>query len=592
MSATPKVEQFVMTGDVMLDISPFSPASQSYQSTSPADTGFPELTEHSIDADQQPSDMQGSHDLQHISAATKSTKANGQSTPSKIDSIPNERFILLRPSEREVECASDPSNGGTSKVDEPSAQRLAKRLYMLEGFKKSDVASHLTRDNQFSRKVAEEYLRLFDFTKLNLVEALRRFLAQFALAGETQERERVLTHFSSRYLECNPTILGKFYMSQDSCHTLTCAIMLLNTDLHGQNLGRRMTASDFIENLASLNDGTNFPKDLLKLCYSSIKREALVWSTDDPEYASALSDQVVSGNAVSSSQPSPHPSLSSFVSMPCDEGPEIKSGSLQKKHCFETDHRPVASGKRGWKSHHAVLKGMALYLLKSAKHPVGETSKFIQLHHSLAEVARNYRKKPFVFFLRTADWSEYMFSTCSVTELESWVNQINTIAAEFSAEPLAAGVGSQIKFHRPLFPSSYSKLDLEDQLASHEQKVEELRLSILEEEDNRPEKSWSKQAVANYKDKLAFLQFELKRYTIYGSLLKAKLDDSTSVGATSLPGRSCDFTDTESVMSVESLGSESVASGVHYSPRTTTSSSAAILSYAHLLESDGREVFV
>ena len=40
-----------------------------------------------------------------------------------------------------------------------------------------------------------------------------------------------------------------------------------------------------------------------------------ICSSDDPEYASALSDQVVSGNAVSSSQPSLHPSLSSFVSV-------------------------------------------------------------------------------------------------------------------------------------------------------------------------------------------------------------------------------------------------------------------------------------
>lgn len=38
------------------------------------------------------------------------------------------------------------SNGNTGKVDEPSAQRLAKRLYNLDGFKRSDVAYHLTRE--------------------------------------------------------------------------------------------------------------------------------------------------------------------------------------------------------------------------------------------------------------------------------------------------------------------------------------------------------------------------------------------------------------------------------------------------------------
>lgn len=35
----------------------------------------------------------------------------------------------------------------------------------------------------------------------------RTFLRQFALMGETQERERVLSHFSKRYLDCNPRVI-------------------------------------------------------------------------------------------------------------------------------------------------------------------------------------------------------------------------------------------------------------------------------------------------------------------------------------------------------------------------------------------------
>lgn len=58
--------------------------------------------------------------------------------------------------------------------------------------------------NDFSRAVADEYLKNFHFEKLKLDEALRLFLKQFSLSGETQERERVLVHFSKRYLDCNP----------------------------------------------------------------------------------------------------------------------------------------------------------------------------------------------------------------------------------------------------------------------------------------------------------------------------------------------------------------------------------------------------
>lgn len=58
--------------------------------------------------------------------------------------------------------------------------------------------------NDFSRAVADEYLKYFSFEKSTLDESLRQFLQQFSLSGETQERERVLVHFSRRYLDCNP----------------------------------------------------------------------------------------------------------------------------------------------------------------------------------------------------------------------------------------------------------------------------------------------------------------------------------------------------------------------------------------------------
>ena len=114
-------------------------------------------------------------------------------------------------------------------IDAPSANRLAKRLFNLEGFQKGDVTRHLSKNNEYSRAVAEEYLRLFEFTGQSLDEALRSFLSRFYLTGETQERERVLVYFSKRFHECNP---DANFESIDSIHTLTCALMLLNTDLH------------------------------------------------------------------------------------------------------------------------------------------------------------------------------------------------------------------------------------------------------------------------------------------------------------------------------------------------------------------------
>lgn len=79
-----------------------------------------------------------------------------------------------------------------------------RRLYSLDGFQKSDVSRHLSKNNDFNRTVAEEYLKHFDFEGATLDVALRRFLQAFQLTGESSERDRVLVHFSRRYLQANP----------------------------------------------------------------------------------------------------------------------------------------------------------------------------------------------------------------------------------------------------------------------------------------------------------------------------------------------------------------------------------------------------
>ena len=46
-------------------------------------------------------------------------------------------------------------------------------------------------------------MKYFDFSGCTLDAALSQFLERFALTGETQERERVLVHFSRRYMDNN-----------------------------------------------------------------------------------------------------------------------------------------------------------------------------------------------------------------------------------------------------------------------------------------------------------------------------------------------------------------------------------------------------
>ena len=83
--------------------------------------------------------------------------------------------------------------------------------------------------------VAEEYLKFFNLGGCTLDAALRIFLTQFCLTGETQERERVLIHFSKRYIYISHLPLSMYYnaclfsfaeFTTLSIHYILCSIDL------------------------------------------------------------------------------------------------------------------------------------------------------------------------------------------------------------------------------------------------------------------------------------------------------------------------------------------------------------------------------
>ncbi|XP_036754402.2 PH and SEC7 domain-containing protein 1 [Manis pentadactyla] len=416
------------------------------------------------------------------------------------------------------------SNG--QKADLEAAQRLAKRLYRLDGFRKADVARHLGKNNDFSKLVACEYLKFFVFTGMTLDQALRVFLKELALMGETQERERVLAHFSQRYFQCNPGALS----SEDGAHTLTCALMLLNTDLHGHNIGKRMTCGDFIGNLEGLNEGGDFPRELLKALYSSIKNEKLQWAIDEEELRRSLSELAdpnpkvikrVSGGSGSGSSP--------FLDLTPEPGATVyKHGALVRKVHADPDCRKTPRGKRGWKSFHGILKGMILYLQKEEYQPgkalsEAELKNAISIHHALATRASDYSKRPHVFYLRTADWRVFLFQAPSLEQMQSWITRINVVAAMFSAPPFPAAVSSQKKFSRPLLPSAATRLSQEEQVRTHEAKLKAMASELREHRAAQPGKKARGKEAEEQRQKEAYLEFEKSRYGTYAALLRVKL---------------------------------------------------------------------
>ncbi|KAM9794968.1 PH and SEC7 domain-containing protein 2 [Neosynchiropus ocellatus] len=460
------------------------------------------------------------------------------------------------------------------RADSEAAKRLAKRLYYLEGFKRCDVARHLGKNNDFSQLVASEYLNFFDFSGLSLDRALRNFLKAFPLMGETQERERVLVHFSRRFCQCNPqtpssegqSCEGDDAAHNDGAHTLTCALMLLNTDLHGHNIGKKMSCQQFISNLDGLNNGRDFPKELLKVLYNSIKNEKLEWAVEEEELRKSLSELVEEqceggSKRVARVTDSNNP----FIAIPILlNAVTYKHGVLTRKSHADMDGKRTPRGRRGWKKFYAVLKGMILYLQKDEYKPDADISEVdlknaVRIHHALATRATDYSKRANVLKLKTSDWRVFLLQAPSEEEMMSWIFRINLVAALFSAPAFPAAIGSMKKFCRPILPSSSTRLKQDEQLLSHESKLKQMSLELEEHRKNLPSADPKSREWEEYRLKEHYLTYEKTRYETYINLLQAKLkaetDDlekieASAMGGLFLEGRDCLLRKTKSSPSI------------------------------------------
>ncbi|XP_037608800.1 PH and SEC7 domain-containing protein 3 [Sebastes umbrosus] len=399
-------------------------------------------------------------------------------------------------------------------VNREMARRLAERLFKLDGIQRVDVVKHLDKDNDFSRAVGEEYLKHFDFTEQTLDHALRSFLKVVILIGETQERERVLQHFACRFHECNPDS----FTSSESVLALTCALMLLNTDLHGQNVGKSMSSSKFVSNLDGMNEEGNFSKDLLKSLYNSIKSEPLQWAVDDEELkSSVLVDEDAAEDAPQRSKANP------FQDVPHDKTASVvKQGFVQRKLHADIDGKRTPWGRRSWKTFYGVLRGMVLYLQKDDRRDQPTDEDVVSVHHSLAEQAADYTKKPHVFRLQTADWRVFLFQASSKVEMYSWISRINLVSALHSSPPFPAAVGSQRRFCRPILPCSQSAHTLERQLQSYAGMLESFTADLSYLHENLPEGKKAKaKELEEHRVRAEYLQHEMCRYEIYIQGLEA-----------------------------------------------------------------------
>ncbi|KCV73114.1 hypothetical protein H696_00658 [Fonticula alba] len=199
----------------------------------------------------------------------------------------------------------------------PSPDVVARFLLQhCQSLDKAQLGDFLSGPESFNNKVMHAFVDLLDFKGMSFVEALRLFLQTFRLPGEAQKIDRLMEKFADRYCESNqqPAAPGSSLISSaswaavspmatspdrrageegatppigsagalsllsnaDTAYTLAFSTIMLNTDLHSDQIKRKMSKESFIKNNRGINKGFDLPSSLLESIYDEILHNEIV----------------------------------------------------------------------------------------------------------------------------------------------------------------------------------------------------------------------------------------------------------------------------------------------------------------------------
>ncbi len=123
----------------------------------------------------------------------------------------------------------------------------AKKIYdgNEDFIQRSKAAAWIGEDGPARARTLLAYMELYNFADLNILAALRMLCGRLVLRAESQQVDRILDAFASRWCACNP---NHGFRLQDVVHTICYSLLLLNTDLHMADIENKMTRSQFVKN--------------------------------------------------------------------------------------------------------------------------------------------------------------------------------------------------------------------------------------------------------------------------------------------------------------------------------------------------------
>jgi len=127
---------------------------------------------------------------------------------------------------------------------------------------------------------------------MDVLQALRDFLAVNPLPPEAQQIDRIMQDFAANYWKNNPQL---FLNNADTVYILCFAIIMLSTDLHvaaPQGNYKGMTKEQWKKQIRDQWNENDFPEEYLDGVYDSIKTNPLI--IPKPPSSSPKQDQSIS----------------------------------------------------------------------------------------------------------------------------------------------------------------------------------------------------------------------------------------------------------------------------------------------------------
>eukprot|EP00429_Kryptoperidinium_foliaceum_P002733 CAMPEP_0176025860 /NCGR_PEP_ID=MMETSP0120_2-20121206/12659_1 /TAXON_ID=160619 /ORGANISM="Kryptoperidinium foliaceum, Strain CCMP 1326" /LENGTH=1800 /DNA_ID=CAMNT_0017359051 /DNA_START=49 /DNA_END=5451 /DNA_ORIENTATION=- len=145
------------------------------------------------------------------------------------------------------------------------------------GFDKTAIGDYLGEDKPYNKAVLYGLVDGCDFRGQELDVSLRGFLSMFRLPGEAQKIDRMMEKFAEKYALDNPGV----FENADCAFVLSFSLIMLQTDLHNENIRNRMTKDEFVRNNRGINNGADLPREYLEKLYDGVQNNPISLKEDE-----------------------------------------------------------------------------------------------------------------------------------------------------------------------------------------------------------------------------------------------------------------------------------------------------------------------